>query len=439
LALTPSPALSLCALHPDLEEAPPPIDKSVSVVIPTLNAGREFAWLLRKLYGQKGLKALDIVVVDSGSTDGTVELASAAGCKLIEIAARDFSHSFARNTGAAAARGDFLLFMVQDAYPIGDYWAYGMLRFLLEHADKSLAGVSCSEFSRSDSDMMYDSMINTHYSFLGCLERDRIGEYRGDDHVSLRSYGQLSDVSCLMSRELFERYQYRGDYAEDLDLGIRLLKSGYRVAMLASVKVVHSHNRQAFYYLKRSFVDVVFLVGMFEDFPRAPVESTCGLITGIVSTAVHLSQWFASFDDHGSRQILHVELAGLLGHWQKELLLPRLGEPSRLGDSRLDAYVDELRSRHLIPRSALDRVAEREFRQFVNVFLARLEHFNGFARGVYLEQDGFLRHEFRDVVRKTFAAAVGASLGYLYLARKDHGGPERELVEGIKAELQAGI
>ena len=39
--------------------------------------------------------------------------------------------------------------------------------------------------------MMYDSMINTHYRFLGCLEYDRIGEYQGDDHMSLRSLGQL--------------------------------------------------------------------------------------------------------------------------------------------------------------------------------------------------------------------------------------------------------
>ena len=98
---------------------------------------------------------------------------------------------------------------------------------------RKLAAVSCSEYSRSDSDMMYDSMIHTHYQFLGCLDRDRIGSYQGESHMSLRAQGQLSDVSCLIGRELFGTYRYRGDYAEDLDLGIRLIRDDYRVAMLS--------------------------------------------------------------------------------------------------------------------------------------------------------------------------------------------------------------
>ena len=379
-----------------------PINHSVSIIIPTLNAGREFVWLIRKLRGQRGLKALQIVIVDSGSTDGTVELARAASCTLVQIKPEEFSHSFARNAGAAAARGDFLLFMVQDAYPIGDYWAYGMLRYLLDHVGERVAGVSCSEYSRSDSDVMYDSLINAHYRFLGCLDHDRIGELRGDDYVSLRSYGSLSDVSCLISKELFDRYKYRGDYAEDLDLGLRLVKDGYRVATLASVKVVHSHNRPAFYFLKRSFVDVFFLANIFDDFPRPLSESTVGLIAGIVSTAVHLSHWLASFDDRGSSRILHVELAGLIDQWRKELLRPQLGQRSQLGDVKLDSYVDKLRDRHLGPDFLLDRVAERELGRFVDVFLAQLEHFNGFARGIYLEQDGLLRQELRDAILQGF-------------------------------------
>ncbi|MFL7870946.1 MAG: glycosyltransferase [Anaerolineales bacterium] len=163
-------------LHPDLLDVDESIDASISIVIPTLNAGPEFQWLLRKLRAQRGLNKLEIVIVDSGSRDGTTEIARAAGCNVIEIPPSDFTHSYARNAGADAAQSDYLLFMVQDAYPIGNYWAYGILRYLLDHSDEKLIAVSCSEYSRSDSDMMYDSMINTHYRFLGCLDYDRIGE-----------------------------------------------------------------------------------------------------------------------------------------------------------------------------------------------------------------------------------------------------------------------
>ena len=52
-------------LHPDLLSSVEPIDASIAVVIPTYNAGPEFAWLLRKLRSQKGLRDLQIVIVDS--------------------------------------------------------------------------------------------------------------------------------------------------------------------------------------------------------------------------------------------------------------------------------------------------------------------------------------------------------------------------------------
>ncbi len=51
-----------------------------------------------------------------------------------------------------------------------------------------------------------------------------------------------------------------------LDLGIRLIKDGYKLAFLSSVAVIHSHNRPAFYYLKRGYVDILFLDKILPDF-----------------------------------------------------------------------------------------------------------------------------------------------------------------------------
>ncbi|TEB04611.1 Cyclopropane-fatty-acyl-phospholipid synthase [Pelotomaculum schinkii] len=426
------------SLPPELAGVSEHINASVSIIIPTLNAGAEFGLLLRKLNMQRGIHEIEIVIVDSGSNDGTVELARANGCTVVEIAPEDFTHSYARNIGADSARSDYLLFMVQDAYPIGDYWVYGMLRYLLDHAEDKLVAVSCSEYSRSDSDMMYDSMINTHYRFLGCLEYDRIGEYINNDHMSLRANGQLSDVSCLISSKIFYGYRYRGDYAEDLDLGIRLIKDGYRVAMLASVKVIHSHNRPPYYYLKRSFVDVVFLVGMFDDFVYPCIESTSGLIAGIVSTAAHLSSWLVGFDESGSNRVLHEELGELIREWRHSFIEMHLDKRSHLGDKQLDNYIDSLAERYLVP-DKLNKEAINESRRFLDNFLARLEHFNAFAEGVYGAQDFILRRMLREAVVKTFAATAGSLLGFMYMDFNQVIGVERDMAETIKSELKRGI
>lgn len=422
-------------LHPNLAVFQDAIDASVSIVIPTLNAGHEFSWLLRKLKEQQGLRSVEIVIVDSGSRDATVPCARATGCKVIEITPAEFSHSYARNLGADVATSDYLLFMVQDAYPIGSYWAYGMLRYLLDHAEDNLAAVSCAEYSRSDSDAMYDAIIHNHYRFLGCLEQDRIGEFRGNDHTLLRSYGQLSDVACLIPHALFQRYRYRGDYAEDLDLGIRLITDGYRVAMLASIKVIHSHNRPPFYYLKRSFVDTIHLVSLFDDYICPHVESVSGLITGIVSTAAHISSWLFE----GAEATSDRQLAELISQWRRSFAETSVNRPPQIGDERVDEYIATLAARFLDPKGKIDGAGRREARTFVDAFMARLEHFEAFFSAIYPRQDEYLLAATKGAVCKVFAATVGSQLGFLYLTLVRTAGPDYDLAEALKAELQVGI
>ena len=67
----------------------------------------------------------------------------------------------------------------------------------------------------------------------------------------------------------------------------------------------------AFYYLKRSYVDVIFLVGMFEDFTFPPVESVPGLLAGIVSGASHVSALLPTLEDAAPGLML----SDVLAHW----------------------------------------------------------------------------------------------------------------------------
>ena len=432
----PAPSAGLGApirLHPEIEGSSECLEHSVSVVIPTLNGGLEFEQLLRKLRQQRGLREIEIVVVDSGSSDATVAVARAAGAQVIQISQAEFSHSHARNLGAQASSGDYLVFMVQDAYPIGQLWLYGLLRWLRDHREQGVVAASCAEYCRSDSDLMYDSMVNTHYRFLGCLEADRIGQHAGDDHMALRSMGQLSDVACMIGRGLFLQHRYRGDYAEDLDLGMRLIQLGHRVAMLASVKVIHSHNRSAYYYLKRSFVDVIFLVSLFKDFGFARCASVAGLITGVQRTAARTSNWLQALQ----------ALAPIHG---LDVLAPRRfsalpADRVALGDAALDGFIADLVAQRGDFAVATATELANEARQFDDAFLARVDHLHQFARTVYGPVDERLQSELAGAVRKTLAATLGAALAYVWLDRRDRPSTdlERQWIDRIFTTLKAGV
>lgn len=268
-------------------------DKTVSVIIPTKNAGKDFPILMKSLNAQRGFKKIEVVIVDSGSTDKTLETAKLLGATVVNIKPEDFSHSGSRNLGAKAASGDYLLFMVQDALPPNDTWLYTMYLTLKEN---DLAAVSCAETPREDADLFYRQSCWNHYNFLGVNGADRIFSLpKSQDHVSLRQNGQLSDLANLISSDLFMQYAYRLNYAEDLDLGIRLIKDGHKLAFLGSTRVIHSHNRPPFYFLKRGFVDNIFLSDIFDDFviPHIKLKE---LIPDLVSALTFLSQLNRTLD-----------------------------------------------------------------------------------------------------------------------------------------------
>ena len=239
----------------------------ISVVIPTFNAGKDFPELMMILSRQIGIRRMQIIIVDSGSTDETVETARWFKADIIEIPNEEFSHSHARNLGAAKADGDYILFMTQDAMPTDDYWMYRLASVLVNHPD--IAAVSPVELPNGRGDLKFCADGWHNYKCMNVADCDKIGELPlNQDYFSLRYNSTLCDVTCLIRRDVYLRFPYKGDFAEDLRLALQLLRSGYKEAQVSSVGVLHSHSRSIGYYMKRSFIDSKTLLKMFDDFPH---------------------------------------------------------------------------------------------------------------------------------------------------------------------------
>ena len=253
------------------EEALPNVDATISVVIPVKNAGDDFQRLLSLMKNQKGFKDIEIIIVDSGSTDRSLEISEEFRAKIVKILPEEFSHSYARNLGAEQASGDYLLFTVQDALPPSNLWLYELFS---EFKSNGVVAVSCAEFPREDADLFYRVLLSYHYKFLGVDKEDRIMcKPDHENHLTLRTNGQLSNIACLISKDVFMNYRFRGNYAEDLDLGLRLIRDGYQLLFLRSIKIIHSHNRPVYHHLKRAYVDNLSLSQILPDRPIFAVEA----------------------------------------------------------------------------------------------------------------------------------------------------------------------
>src|SRR5690349_20655988 len=90
-----------------------PMPSSVTVAIPTLNAGANFAETLAAVRNQRIERGLQLLICDSGSSDETVAIARAHDAQVITIPRERFSHGGTRNLLMSEARGEHVAFLTQ--------------------------------------------------------------------------------------------------------------------------------------------------------------------------------------------------------------------------------------------------------------------------------------------------------------------------------------
>ena len=96
----------------------------VSIIIPAKNEVTTIRRCLEGVFGQKTAHAFEIILIDSGSTDGTMAEfpGKFPGITTIRIKPEEFGHGRTRNLGAGVAKGEFLVFLNADAWPADEHW-----------------------------------------------------------------------------------------------------------------------------------------------------------------------------------------------------------------------------------------------------------------------------------------------------------------------------
>lgn len=119
------------------------VEPMVSVVIPTFNSIRTIERCLRSVRNQS-YKHVEIIVVDGGSTDGTVEIARQLADKVIVAPLR---RSAARNRGVREARGEFVLILDSDMYVTDKVISECVARFTTDEKGNNIKGIVIPEKS----------------------------------------------------------------------------------------------------------------------------------------------------------------------------------------------------------------------------------------------------------------------------------------------------
>jgi len=223
-----------------------------STIILTKNAGERFEELMKKIENQT-YQDFEVLVIDSGSEDRTLKTAEEYGCRIHQIKSEEFHHSRTRNLGAELAKGDYLVYITQDALPLN----VDFLNKLIEPLENDrVAGVYGRQIAYSNAKPMEKFFYSYFYpdkrKVIIPADLENLAEF----YVS---HVYISDVCSAIKKEVWKKAKFDESIimAEDKKWAIDVLKAGYRLVYEPKAVVYHSHNYSIISAFRRRFDDGV--------------------------------------------------------------------------------------------------------------------------------------------------------------------------------------
>lgn len=198
---------------------------TVSVIIRCYNEERHIGRLLSGIM-QQSLGDLEIVVVDSGSTDTTLSIASKYPVRILSINPYEFSFGRSINLGCKKASGDLLVFASAHVYPLYNDW---LERLTYPFNDPKVAlvyGRQCGNNS-------------TRHS-----EKQVFAKWFPEETNMNQDQPFCNNANAAVRKSIWEDLPYDETLTglEDLDWAVRAMKLGHKVAYIAEAEVAHIHN-----------------------------------------------------------------------------------------------------------------------------------------------------------------------------------------------------
>jgi L-ascorbate metabolism protein UlaG (beta-lactamase superfamily)/GT2 family glycosyltransferase len=199
----------------------------LSIVIRTLNEARHLDSLLTAIAAQQtpGL-GHEVIIVDSGSTDGTLEIAERHGCRILHISREEFSFGRSLNVGCQAARGDILIITSGHCVPTSTQWLQRLCKPLLDNEANYSFG---RQLGGADS----------HFS-----EQRIFAKYFPEKDCNGQKDFFCNNANAALRYSDWERQRFDEDLTglEDMELAQRLVRVGGKVVYVPEAAVYHHHQ-----------------------------------------------------------------------------------------------------------------------------------------------------------------------------------------------------
>jgi rhamnosyltransferase len=280
-----------------------------SIVIRAYNEENHIGRLLEGIR-QQTLNDVEIILVDSGSTDGTVPIAESFGARIVQIPSVEFTFGRSLNFGVRAATRELVVIASAHVYPIYPDWVESLLR---PFEDENVA-------------LTYGKQRGP--AFAKFSEQQIFHQWFPDISKPNQETAFCNNANAAIRRSLWEKNPYDETLTglEDLAWGTWAKEQGYKIAYVAEAEVLHIHNetprgvynryRREAMALRRIYPEAHF---NFYDFLRLTLTNILSDLWHATRERVLLKNlgsifWFRFMQFHGTR----------IGHRETSLVTPQL-------------------------------------------------------------------------------------------------------------------
>lgn len=291
-----------------------------SVLIPVKNGGPLLGEVLDAVLAQRTPWPFEVIVVDSGSSDASVECARQRGVRVECIPPAEFGHGRTRNYLASLSTGEFLVYITQDARPADEHW----LRQLVEGCDSApdVAGAFGPHRAHPGARLVTQRELTEHFAGFGsALSRVRMEDReRFDREAGYRQWLHFfsNNNSCLR-RAVWEKLPFpEVMFAEDQTWMLAAIKAGHAKAFVPGAAVYHSHDFGVWETLQRNFDEAS---SFQRDFGYDIQRSLARALVSAALLARRDARWMRQAGDSGLSWLKHsvymagIELARTLGQF----------------------------------------------------------------------------------------------------------------------------
>lgn len=230
----------------------------VSIVLPTLQGEEDLSRLLPSLKTQELAGELELVAIDSSSTDRTRELLDAAGARVLTVERHEFQHGATRNRAAREASGEILVFLSQDAVPRDPQT---LARLCAAFDDPSVAGATARVLPHDDDDpltrrtVLWAPEASEEERVVGLDELPH-----GADVAQRTDLLRFNNVASAIRASVFETIPFpEVPFGEDAAWALEAVTAGHRIAYVPESVVLHAHRYTPRGAFRRYRTDAEFL------------------------------------------------------------------------------------------------------------------------------------------------------------------------------------